>query len=184
VGGVFDWIRRSTPRERLAALNLRPDTLEAAAKMASDPRSDRYVGELGSSLRDSETVLRIMDAHHDGQLGLLVLTSERIFFRGRRRSGALAFSVPLGAVMTIEAVTSRLLGTVRITTADRSLIADQILGTQGEMLATEAREATQSGSRAGRDPLEVLAELRALRDGGGISDTEFEIRKSELWRQI
>jgi hypothetical protein len=29
-----------------------------------------------------------------------------------------------------------------------------------------------------------LAELRALRDSGAISATEFEIRKSAMWREI
>ncbi|HZL75676.1 MAG TPA: hypothetical protein VFB83_09895, partial [Propionibacteriaceae bacterium] len=65
-----------------------------------------------------------------------------------------------------------------------SLTVDQILGTQGEMLADDAREAIRGEPRSQRDPLEVLAELRALRDSGMISATEFEIRKSAIWRDI
>ena len=38
---------------------------------------------------------------------------------------------------------------------------DRILGTQGEMLAEDAREAIRGKPRPERDPLEVLAELRA-----------------------
>jgi predicted transcriptional regulator len=52
------------------------------------------------------------------------------------------------------------------------------------MLAAEAREAIHGEPRSGRDPLEVLAELRALRDSGVISAAEFEIRKSAIWRDI
>jgi hypothetical protein len=138
---------------------------------------------LQSSLSDSETVLRIMDGRYAGQLGLLVLTSERILFRSRRSTDP-AFSVSLPQVLAIEAFTRRVSGTVRITTSDGTATVDQILGTQGEMLADEAREAIRGESRPARDPLEVLAELRALRDSGMISAAEFEIRKSAIWRDI
>jgi hypothetical protein len=65
-----------------------------------------------------------------------------------------------------------------------TLTVDQILGTQGEMLADDAREAIRGDARPERDPLQVLAELRALRDSGMISDAEFEIRKSAIWPDI
>jgi hypothetical protein len=112
-----------------------------------------------------------------------VLTSERILFRARRSTGP-SFSVPLREVLAIEAATRRMSGTVRVTTPDGSLTADQILGTHGEMLADDAREAIRGEPRPKRDPLEVLAELRALRDSGMISVAEFEIRKSAIWRDI
>jgi hypothetical protein len=179
----FRWFRFSV-RERLAPYNLRPDVLEAAAAMASDQRSDVYVARLEASLTESETVLRMMDGRYAGEMGLLVLTSERILFRSRRNTGPAAVSVPLQAVIAIEAFTRRVSGTVLITTADGTLTVDHILGTQGEMLADEARDAIRGQSRPDRDPLEVLAELRALRDSGMISATEFEIRKSAIWRDI
>jgi hypothetical protein len=179
----FRWFRFSV-RERLAPYNLRPDVLEAAAAMASDQRSDVYVARLEASLTESETVLRMMDARYSGEMGLLVLTSERILFRSRRSTGATAVSVPLQDVIAIDAFTRRVSGTVLITTADGTLTVDQILGTQGEMLADEARDAIRGQSRPDRDPLEVLAELRALRDSGMISAAEFEIRKSAIWRDI
>jgi Short C-terminal domain len=151
--------------------------------MASDQRSDIYVARLQSSLTESETVLRMMDGRYDGEMGLLVLTSERILFRSRR-SAELAFSVPLREVVAIEAFTRRVSGTVRVTTSRGTATVDRILGTQGEMLADDTRQAIRGESRAERDPLEVLAELRALRDSGVISAAEFEIRKSAIWRDI
>jgi Bacterial PH domain len=180
----FRWLRPPSVRERLAPYNLRPDVLAAAAVMASDQRSDVHVARLESSLTDSETVLRIMDGRYAGEMGLLVLTSERILFRSRRGRGSAAFSVPLQEVLTIEASTRRVSGTVRVTTSDGTLTIDQILGTQGEMLADDAQEATRGEARPNRDPLQVLAELRALRDSGMISTAEFEIRKSAIWRDI
>jgi hypothetical protein len=179
----FRWLRPATVQERLARYNLRPDVVAAAAAMASDQRSDIHVARLESSLTSSETVLRMMDGRHEREMGLLVLTSERILFRSRR-STQLAFSVPLPDVVAIEAATRKVSGTVRVTTANGSLTVDQILGTQGEMLADEAREAIRGEMRPARDPLEVLAELRALRDSGMISAAEYEIRKSVIWRDI
>jgi Short C-terminal domain len=178
----LQWLRPSV-RQRLAPYDLRPDVLDAAAAMASDQRSDVYVARLQSSLTHSETVLRMMDARYAGAMGLLVLTSERILFRGRRRTEP-SFSIPLREVLAIEAATRRMSGTVRVTTTDGSLTVDQILGTQGEMLADDAREAIRGEPRSQRDPLEILAELRALRDSGIISAAEFEIRKSAIWRDI
>jgi hypothetical protein len=179
----FRWLRPPSVEERLARYNLRPDVVAAAAAMASDQRSDIHVARLQSSLTPTETVLRMMDGRFQHEMGMFVLTSERILFRSRRSTEP-AFSVPLSEVVAIEAATRRLAGTVRVTTADGSVTVDQILGTQGEMLAEEAREAMRGESRPARDPLEVLAELRALRDSGMISAAEYEIRKSALWRDI
>ena len=179
----FRWLRPPTVHERLARYDLRPDVVAAAAVMVSDQRSDIHVARLESSLSGSETVLRMMDGRHTREMGLLVLTSERILFRSRRSTGT-AFSVPLGEVLAIESSTRRVSGTVRVTTPDGTFVVDQILGTQGEMLADEAREAIRGEARPERDPLEVLAELRALRDSGAISAAEFEIRKSAIWRDI
>ena len=182
----MSWFRffRPTVRDRLAAYGLRPDVLDAAAAMASDQRSDIYVARLQYDLTDSETVLRMMDGRYDGAMGLLVLTSERILFRSRRTTKATAFNVPLWEVIGIEAYTRHLSGTVRITTRIGTLTVDQILGTQGEMLADDEQKAVRALSEPARDPLEVLAELRALRDSGMISAAEYEIRKSAIWRDI
>ena len=177
------WLRPPRVRERLASYHLRPDVLDAAAAMASDQRSDIYVVRLESALTDSETVLRMMDGRHARVMGLLVLTSECILFRSRRRSGP-NFSVPLEEVLAIEAYTRRGTGTVRIITPYGSLTVYQILGRQGEMLADDAQATVRGEPLPERDPLRLLAQLRALRDSGTISAAEFEIRKSAMWREI
>jgi Short C-terminal domain len=180
----FRWLKPLTVYERLARYDLRPDVVKAASVMASDQRSDVHVARLASSLSDSETVLKMMDGRYARETGLLVLTSQRILFRSRRSTGPTAFSVPLGEVLAIEGSTRRVSGTVRITTLDGTFVIDQILGTQGEMLADEARNAMRGEVQPQRDALQVLAELRALRDSGAISAAEFEIRKSAIWRDI
>src|SRR5215216_7860147 len=173
------WLPPARVRERLAPYQLRPDLLDAAAAMASDQRSDIYIVRLEAALTDSETVLRMMDGRHARVLGLLVLTSERILFRSRRRTGP-NFRVPLVEVLAIEACTRRGSGTVRVVTPYGSLTVDQILGRQGEMLADDAQATIRGEPLPDRDPLRLLGKLRALRDSGAISAAEFEIRKSAI----
>jgi Short C-terminal domain len=52
------------------------------------------------------------------------------------------------------------------------------------MLADDAQATIRGHPLPERDPLRLLAELRALRDSGAISASEFEIRKSAIWREI
>jgi len=151
--------------------------------MASDQRSDIYIVRLEVALIESETVLRMMDGRHARVMGLLVLSSERILFRSRRRTGP-SFSVPLEEVLAIEAYTRRGTGAVRVIMPYGSLTVDKILGRQGEMLAADAQATIRGEPLPERDPLRLLAKLRALRDSGAISAAEFEGRKSAIWREI
>jgi hypothetical protein len=91
--------------------------------------------------------------------------------------------VPLEEVRAIETYTRRGTGTVRIITAYGSLPVDQILGRQGEMLAAHAQATIRGEPLPERDPLRLLAKLRALGDSA-ISAAEFEISKSAIWREI
>jgi Short C-terminal domain len=52
------------------------------------------------------------------------------------------------------------------------------------VLADDARAALRGEPLPERDPLRLLAELRARRASGAISAAEFEIRKSAIWREI
>ena len=67
------------------------------------------------------------------------------------------------------------------------MVVDQILGNQAESLATAielAMTPPPDGPAGHRDPLEQLAELRALHRAGAIDDTEYQIRKQRLFGQI
>ena len=175
---------KATTAQRLARFGLRPDVVAAAQAMVSDRRTDPQIVRLETSLTEAETVLRMMDGRHRGERGLLVLTDERVFFRPRRGDDVVAFSVLLSEIDSIEGSTHRVVGTVRITSADGDFVVDNILGTQGEMLADEARGTRRGDSTPSRDPLELLSELRGLRDSGEITAEEFEARKAELWGGI
>jgi hypothetical protein len=52
------------------------------------------------------------------------------------------------------------------------------------MLADDARATIRGEPLPERDPLRLLAKLRALRDSGAISAAGFEICKSAMWREI
>jgi len=177
------WFRKPTTTERLAPFALRADVVAAAHAMVSDRRTDPQIVRLETMLNDNETVLRMMDARYQRDPGLLVLTDQRVFFRSKRGDGSLAFNVRLSDVSSIVGSTRKVVGTVHISSADGDLVVDNILGTQGELLAEDAHEAMR-GRLPQRDPLEVLGELRALRDRGEITAAEFEVRKSELWDGI
>ena len=90
----------------------------------------------------------------------------------------------LAEIDSIEGSTHKVVGTVRITSADGTVVVDDILGNQGEVLADEAHDAMRGIFTRPRDPLEVLSELRGLRDRGEITANEYEARKSELWDGI
>ena len=184
MSGFFSRFGRQTVAERLAPFGLRPDTLAAAQAMVSDSRTDVEIVALESALTDAETVLRMMDGRYDGERGLLVLTDHRVFFRTRGRNRHIPFSVLLVDVASIEGSTHKAVGSVRLISADGSVLVGDILGNQGELLAAEARDAMAGRPRPVLDPLAALAELRALRDSGAITADEFEARKAGLWGQI
>jgi hypothetical protein len=79
------------------------------------------------------------------------------------------------------------LGVLEVTTSAGALLVDQILGNQADRLTTSIQQAASpppDGPAAHRDPIEELAQLRALHQAGAIEDTEFQIRKNQLFGQI
>jgi hypothetical protein len=184
MSGFFNRLRNVSTAERLAPYGLRPDTVAAAQTMVSDPRTDPQIVALESSLLTTETVLRMMDGRYNGERGLLVLTDIRVFFRSRRSKGPVDFGVQLADVETIEGSTHKAVGTVRVTSPDGVVVVGEILGNQGEQLATDARNAIDGKPVPRLDPVAALADLRAQRESGAITAAEFEARKAELWGQI
>lgn len=182
--GVRDWFRGHNSSNRLEGYDLRPDLLAAATVMATDTRSDPFVVAIGSVVSDTETVLRLLEGRHEREMGLLVLTSDRVFFRSNKSLGPLDFDLQLPAIAQIEAITGRAAGRVRIRSLDAVHLVDQILGNQGESLVATVLAATDGKPAPGRDPMVLLAELRALRDASAISIEEFEIRKAALWNEL
>ena len=95
--------------------------------------------------------------------------------------------MPLSGVTNVTWRRHRGLGVLEVGADDGDMSVDQILGNQAETLGEAIQQATAQppdGPTPQRDPLEELAELRALHRAGAIADAEFEIRKQRLFGQI
>jgi hypothetical protein len=119
-------------------------------------------------------------------MGLFTLTSRRLLFVPAG-DGPYGAEVLLPDIVTVEPGKSRGMGFIDVTTGSSGLHVDQILGTQAETFAANtigAMHPAGDGPAAYRDPLEELAELRALHAAGAIGDEEFAQRKMRLMDQI
>ncbi len=66
------------------------------------------------------------------------------------------------------------------------MVVDRVLGNQAETMALNVRRALApvESPTAPRDPLVELGELRALHAAGAITDSEYQIRKQQLFGRI
>jgi hypothetical protein len=185
-GFIAKWLKMPTLGERLRAQGVREDLVRAAERTAFGRQTDRELPRLASLITDQEVVLQLVEGRWNKRMGLFTLTSRRLLFvpAGESTHGA---EVQLPEIVSIEPGKSRGMGTVEVTTESSRLFVDQILGTQADTFATNTREAMSpagDGPAVYRDPLEELAELRALHAAGAISDEEFAQRKLRLMDQI
>ncbi len=185
-GFIAKWLKMPTLGERLRAQGVRSDLVGAAERTAFGRQTDRDLPRLAKLLTDQEVVIQLVEGRWNKKMGLFTLTSRRLLFvpSGDAPYGA---DVPLDQIASIEHGKSRGMGTVDVTTGSGGLHIDQILGTQAETFAANTRDAMHpagDGPAAYRDPLEELAELRALHAAGAIDDEEFTRRKLRLMDQI
>ena len=142
---------------------------------------------MAALLSESEGVVALVEGRHTGATGLLVLTSRRMLFAPKAADRKTPTSIELTDVVAISSHMRRGLGVLEVQTAAGSVVVDQILGNQAEMLTRSVRQGMApppDGPAEHRDPLEELTQLRALHRAGAISDAEFQIRKHELFGQI
>ncbi|MTD15457.1 hypothetical protein GIS00_16095 [Nakamurella sp. YIM 132087] len=175
--------------ERLTKMGVRGDVVAAAMRMATDARSDPTLVELTALLPDDETVLVAMEGRWEKYLGLAVLTTHRIAFAGHGYENGFLATLGLDDVLAIELPKSgrvRFIG--RTTTPDGTadaMFVDRTLGTSAEQFAEAAEKQRKIGEGPApvvekRDPLELLAELRLLRDAGAMTPEQFEAEKAKL----
>ncbi|GGL89938.1 SHOCT domain-containing protein [Nakamurella endophytica] len=171
-----------SPQERLLRAGIRADIAMAAGRMAGDPRSDPTVREVATQLPDDETALRLMEGRYGKVMGLLVLTDRRVLFFGHEYVGGPLAEVELTSIDRISSGGSVRTGTsVTVTGPDVALTVDRGLALSGEQFAEAVREVRfGSAPVERRDPLEVLAELRVMRDSGRLSEEEFQKQKRRL----
>jgi hypothetical protein len=181
------WFKIPTLTERLRNQGVREDLVQAADRTAFGKQTDTGIPALGEFLDDDERVIALVEARLDGAIGLLTLTSGRLVFAPKATDRSTVRSVRLSGISNVSWRRHRGLGVLEIGAQDGNLTVDQILGNQAETLGEAIRHATAQppdGPAVQRDPLEELAELRALHRAGAVSDAEFEIRKQQLFGQI
>lgn len=191
------WFKTPSLGERLRKWGVREDLVLAAEGTAFGRQGDRGLADLAERLTDDERVIRLLEARYGKAIGLLTLTSRRLVFLtlGGLRNSEL--QIDLGDVIHTAWEQRRGMGTVRITVRDHEepTVFDQILGTQAEWLCTDigaakdpnrtpAPPVTPEPGAAPTDPLQLLAELRAVHDAGLIDDDEYERRKAALVKEL
>ncbi len=186
-GSWGKWLRIPSLAERLRAQGVREDVIQAAERTAFGSQTDRALPALDEVLTESEGVIQLVEGRQHSSYGLLVLTSRRLVFLPAETSRHEVSTVDLSDVLSLDWRIHRGLGVVDVTTGSGRFVVDKILGNQAESITNSTRQAMSpppDGPAAHRDPLEQLAELRALHDAGLIRDAEFQARKQDLFGQI
>lgn len=197
-GPLGRWLKIPTLPERLRAQGVREDLVLAADRTAFGRQTDAGIPDAGALLGADEAVLALVEGRYAGAMGLLLLTSRRLVFAPAHADRKTPTTVPLSQIQSVTARIHRGLGALDVTAGgaptgnedDKSpggIVVDQILGNQAESLVATielAMTPPPDGPAGHRDPLEELAELRALHRAGAIGDTEFQIRKQQLFGQI
>jgi hypothetical protein len=181
------WLKAPTLTEQLRTIGVREDIVKAAERTAFGRQSDRELPALEALLDDHEAVIQLLEGRHTGAVGLLVLTTQRLLFAPKHADRSTPTMVYLPDVMSVTWRMHRGLGVIEVAARWGDFMVDQILGKQAEWLGRSLQEALLPSSiepKLHRDPLDELAELRALHRAGAIGDAEFQIRKHELFGQI
>jgi hypothetical protein len=185
-GFLGKWLKMPTLADRLRAQGVREDLVRAAERTAFGRQTDRELPRLAEIITADEVVVQLVEGRWNKKMGLFTLTSRRLLFVPAG-DGPFGAEIALPDVVSVEPGKSRGMGTIDVNTASARLHVDQILGTQAETFAANtigAMHPAGDGPAAYRDPLEELAELRALHAAGAIGDEEFAQRKLRLMDQI
>ncbi len=192
------WFKMPSLGERLRDRGVREDVVAAAETTAYGRNTDRALPALAALLSPDEIMLKLVEGRTGGQYGIFAVTSTRVLFLPATEGRGFALDVPLADVSEVGWHMHRGLGVVEFGAASLAdghperpvgrVTVDKILGNQAEAIATRIQQALVRPEHRtldrDRDPLEVLAELRALHVAGAISDAEFQVRKLELFREI
>jgi hypothetical protein len=174
-----------TVAEQLQQAGTRTDLVQAVARTAFGRQTDRDLLALAAVLTDDEAVVRLLEGRVGRAMGLLALTSRRLVFLPK--GAGTATELPLDGVRSASSSKRRGMGRLVVSTADGDFVVDQILGVQAEWMSDDigaASRCTPSAPPPPRDPLEELADLRALHANGAVDDAEYELRKSELFGRL
>jgi hypothetical protein len=151
----------------------------------------KEVRHLHNVLRVSETVLELGQGVYDNKQGLVVLTTERMFFFEKSMGSETVEEFPLAVINSLS-INKKMTGeTLKIfSSGNQSEIGSMTHG-QGDALVRAyytAKKAPVSHkdpagaptSAAPEDPFAQIERLGELRDKGLLSEAEFEAKKAEV----
>ncbi len=192
--GLFDLrdlFRGRTPQDRIDALHLRPDLARAAVVLVADERIDAQVVRLEPLLEPDETVLVLVEARSQRQLGLLMLSTRRVLFRPHGEGSPIVPVLPLAELAEAESATGSMTGRLVLRSPDVVLAVDKMLGTLADQFVAAVRAQQRAAEQladdspgAPRDPLAELVELRSRYAADEISSADYEAAKARLVREI
>ena len=157
-------------------------------------RSGRMFGgseirHLRYQVRPDETVLEVGVGSIDGKMGLVAITTQRLFFF---QKGLAAESLQEFALPTIQALsTSKKLGGEKLEVSYSGMRAEikQLGHGQGDVIVRAFRYAREQAATAVpspapaapvADPAEQLTKLASLKEAGIITQDEFDTKKTEI----
>ncbi len=177
--------RVPTSAQRLAALQLRPDLADAASRMPTDERTDPELQQLGGCLRDSESVIAVVEGRSARQLGLLALTTERVVFRPHGSMSGTPVTILLSDISTVDDEAGSMTGRVLLRSTDSIVEIDKILGAGAAQFADATRrQLVDPVAPAVHDPIQELLDLRARRAAGTITESDYQDARSRLLDEL
>lgn len=184
-----DLFRGRTPQERVDDLHLRPDLARATVALVGDERIDVQVLRLERLLEPDESVLMLVEARHQRQLGLLMLSTRRVLFRPHGEGFPVVPVLPLAELSDPESRTGSMTGRLVLRSPDAVLEVDKMLGELADQFAAAVRrqQLTARQQAAGappRDPLAELVELRSRYVAGDVTSADYEAAKARLVSEI
>ena len=154
----------------------------------------KEVRHLRNILRASEDVLELGQGQYENKAGLVVLTTERLFFFEKSLGSETVEEFPLVVINSLS-VNKKMTGeTLKIYSSGNASEIKSMMHGQADALVRAYNSAKQSAARSADNPAPVgqsaddpfaqLERLGELRERGLISDDEFEAKKADLLRRM
>ncbi len=147
----------------------------------------KEVRHLRNLLRASEEVLELGQGQYEGKQGLVVLTSERLFFFEKSLGSETLEEFPLRVITSMSVKKAMTGETLKIFASGNQSEIKSMMHGQADALVRRFHMQNQRTSQVPAaapaqidDPLAQLERLGQLRDKGLLSDEEFEVKKTEL----
>lgn len=148
----------------------------------------KEVRHLRNLLRASEEVLELGQGQYEGKQGLIVLTSERLFFFEKSLGSETVEEFPLKVITSMSVKKAMTGETLKIFASGNQSEIKSMMHGQADALVRRFHTQSQltapnvpaSVPQQVDDPLAQLERLGQLRDKGLLSEEEFAAKKTEL----